>query len=249
MLAPHPAAKGPTVAIGGRPAGANLRHSLRCHAISMRTTDVNAAMLEATVRSSPLAFPAGDPAAGEVTALLRAWQEGDRGAADRLVPLVLGELRKIAAGYLAIERRDHTLQPTALVHEAYLRLVDQEKPWKTRSHFFAIAAQMIRRILTDHARRTRSAKRGRGLLVSLDEAGDLAIERPEALLDLESALAGLAQLDSLKARIVEYRYFGGLTGEEIAEVEGLSPATVQRHWQLARAWLFRELKSGHRADA
>jgi RNA polymerase sigma factor (TIGR02999 family) len=184
-----------------------------------------------------------------VTQLLRAWQTGDGEAAECLMPLVFGELRKIAASYLAVERRDHTLQPTALVNEAYLRLVGQTEPWSTRSHFFAIAAQMIRRILTDHARRTRASKRDHGCRVPLEEAGDLAIERPEELLDLDAALTSLAVLDPLKARIVEYRYFAGLTGEEIAGVEGVSAATIQRHWQLARAWLFRELKGENHGDA
>ncbi|MCB1058127.1 MAG: sigma-70 family RNA polymerase sigma factor [Acidobacteria bacterium] len=186
-------------------------------------------------------------AAGEVTRLLRAWQGGDADAAERLLPLVVGELRKIAASCLVGERPGHTLQPTALVNEAYLRLVRQTCDWQTRSHFFAVAARSIRRVLVDHARRIHAAKRGQALRVTFDEGLEVSLPRPEALVALDDALALLAGVDPIKARVVEYRFFAGLTGEEIAAVENLSPATVQRHWQMARAWLYRELSTG--ADA
>lgn len=179
----------------------------------------------------------------DVTHWLIAWRSGDREAADRLLSLVYPELRKIARGYLARERQDHTLQPTALVHEAYLRLVDQKRvAWQDRSHFFAIASKMIHRILVDHARRHRYAKRGAGRVkASLSEIGDLAMERPEQLVELDEALLSLEASDPLKASIVEYRFFGGLTAKEIAEVVGCSATTVHRHWLVARAWLYREL--------
>ncbi|MEM7357047.1 MAG: ECF-type sigma factor, partial [Acidobacteriota bacterium] len=153
-------------------------------------------------------------------------------AAETLIPLVYAELRKIASGYLAIERRDHTLQPTALVNEAYLRLIDQRRArWQNRSHFFAIAAQLIRRILVDHARRHRARKRGGDQeKIPLTEIGDLAIERPNELLALDTALDELKTVDPMKAAIVEYRFFGGLTGQETADVIGCSRATVKRKW-------------------
>lgn len=183
---------------------------------------------------------------GEVTRLLEAWSEGDEQAGEVLLPLVYGELRKIAGGYLSIERQDHTLQPTALVHEAYLRLVGQQHVhWQNRSHFYAIASKMIRRILVDHARRHHSVKRGGGLeKVPLSDVSDLALERPDLLLALDGALDHLKTVDPLKATIVEYRFFGGLTGRETAALVGCSRATVKRHWQLARAWLYREMSRG-----
>ncbi len=160
------------------------------------------------------------------------------------MPLVYAELRKIAAGYLSIERQNHTLQPTALVHEAYVRLVDQKHvQWQNRSHFFGIAAKMIRRILVDHARRHGSAKRNSGEKIPLSAVVDLAFERSDQLLALDRALSRLKELDSTQARIVEVRFFGGLTGEETAEVLGCSPATVKRRWRLAKAWLYREMTS------
>ncbi|HEY1253043.1 MAG TPA: sigma-70 family RNA polymerase sigma factor [Thermoanaerobaculia bacterium] len=178
----------------------------------------------------------------EVTALLRDWSGGDRAALERLMPLVYAELRKLAASYLRNERPDHTLQPTALVHEAYLRLVDQRGVnWQNRAHFFGIAAQMMRRILVDHARRRQAAKRDAAALRLQVTDGDGA--RDPELLALDEALSGLESLDARQARIVELRFFGGLTVEETAEVAGLSPATVKREWRTARAWLAREIRS------
>ena len=183
------------------------------------------------------------PANGEVTALLRDWSGGDQRALERLLPLVYGELRKLAASYLRGERSDHTLQPTALVHEAYLRLVDQRGvDWRNRAHFFGIAARMMRRILVDHARRRQAAKRD-GAAYRISGFGDpVEPERDPELLALDGALDSLEALDPRQAKIIELRFFGGLTVEETAEVAGISTATVKREWQTARAWLARELR-------
>ena len=186
----------------------------------------------------------------ELTQLLEAWRKGDAQAAEALFPQIQPELRKIAAGYLRMERRNHTLQPTALVNEAYLRLIDQHpRSWQNRSHFYAIAAKTIRRILIDHARRALTAKRGRDFeRVSTFEAEALpSVETPAELLQLHEALERLRQLDPRQEAIVEYRYFGGMTGVEIARVLGCSPVTVKRHWRLAKAWLYREMKKGARS--
>jgi RNA polymerase sigma factor (TIGR02999 family) len=176
-----------------------------------------------------------------VTALLQAWNAGDEEAGRRLVPLVYGELRRRAAGYLRGERPGHTLQPTALVHEAYLRLVGRREPWHNRSQFFGIASNLMRQILVDHARRRRAAKRD-GIRVALDEAAQPAPEREVDLVRLDDALAELSTLDPRQGRVVELRYFGGLTLEEAAEVLGVSVATVKRDWTMARAWLFDRLR-------
>lgn len=188
---------------------------------------------------------------GDVTALLRAWGQGDAAAAERLVPLIYGELRRQAARHLRREnRRDHTLRPTALVHEAYLRLAGQrDAAWQNRGQFFAVAAQAMRRILVDHARRHRAAKRGRSWCrISLDEAGRRGLAMAAApdvdLLALEEALGELAALDPEKARLVELRFFGGSSLEEIADVLEVSPSTVSREWRLARAWLYRRVTEG-----
>jgi RNA polymerase sigma factor (TIGR02999 family) len=181
----------------------------------------------------------------EVTALLRDWSGGDREALERLMPLVYQELRRLAASYLRVERPDHTLQPTALVHEAYLRLVDQRGvSWQNRAHFFGIAAQMMRRILVDHARRRQAAKRDATALrlPAMRAEGEEASARDPELLALDQALCGLESLDARQARIVELRFFGGLTVEETAEVAGVSSATVKREWRTARAWLAREIR-------
>lgn len=178
---------------------------------------------------------------GEITDLLQALDAGAPGAVDRLIPLVYGELRQLAASYLRSERGDHTLQTTGLVHEAYLKLVDQRRTtWKNRKHFFGIAAQAMRRILVDYARQRRSAKRDGGPLLTLDE--ELAGARQDSdILGVDEALTRLAALDARQARMVELRYFAGLTIEETAEALEISPATVKREWLSARAWLQREL--------
>ncbi|HTY41402.1 MAG TPA: sigma-70 family RNA polymerase sigma factor [Thermoanaerobaculia bacterium] len=184
------------------------------------------------------------PPPGEVTRLLIAWNEGDGAAVERLMPLVYGELRRIAERQFRRERAGHTLQPTAVVHEAYFRLVDQTRvTWKNRGHFFAIAAQAMRRILIDHARAREAEKRGGGdASVSLD----VGIASPEPvddidLLALDEALVRLKSLDDAQARIVELRFFGGLSIEETAEAMETSPSSVKREFRSARAWLFREL--------
>jgi len=187
---------------------------------------------------------ASEPSPHEMTQLLAAWSDGDREALDRLLPLVEDELHRLAHRCMNRERAGHTLQTTALVNEAYLRLVDQrEVRWQNRAHFFAIAAQMMRRILIDHARKQAYAKRGGGAhKVSLTEVAVLADERAEELVALDEALNDLAKVDERKARVVELRYFGGLTVEEIAEVLKVSTDTVTREWRRARAWLHREIE-------
>ncbi len=182
------------------------------------------------------------PIEPDLTALLRDASEGDQNALDRLMPLVYGELRKIAASYLRQERKDHTLQPTALVHEAYLRLTHQKDvAWQNRAHFFGIAAQMMRRILVDHARKRQAAKRDASAWkVATAEVDGGADSAPE-LLALDRALEELEKIDPQQAKIVELRFFGGLTVEETAEVAGISPRTVKREWRTAKAWLRREI--------
>ncbi len=181
--------------------------------------------------------------AREVTQLLVEWSNGDQAALDRLMPLVHEELRRLAHQHMRRERPGHTLQTTALLNEAYLRLVGQKSVhWQNRAHFFAIAAQMMRRILVDYARKRGYAKRGGGVRqVSLDEAADLAQDRAAGLLLLDSALTSLGSVDPQQGRIVELRYFGGLTVEETAEALGLSVDKVKREWTTAKAWLYREM--------
>jgi len=178
-----------------------------------------------------------------VTQLLVEVGRGDQSALDELFPLVYRELRRLADSYLRNERPDHTLQATALVHEAYLRLVDQTSiSWQNRAHFFSVAAQVMRHILVDHARSHQRAKRGSGARkLSLDEAISFFKEKDINLVALDEALTELAKLDPQQSRIVELRFFGGLTIEEIAEVLKISPATVSREWALAKIWLHREL--------
>lgn len=187
----------------------------------------------------------GDAPSEEVTGLLAAWSRGDQGALARLVPLVERELQLLAHRYLRRERPDHTLQTTALVNEAYLRLVGQREPnWQNRAHFFGIAAQMMRRILIDHARKVAYAKRGGGApKVSLDEACVVGEERAAELVALDDALGALARVDERKSRVVELRYFAGLSVEECAEVLGVHPDTVTREWRRAKAFLRRELEA------
>ena len=179
----------------------------------------------------------------EVTHLLVEWREGNREALNRLMPLVHDELRRLAQQYLRRERSDHSFDPTDLVHEAYLRLVDKTHPqWRDRVHFYAVAAQLMRRILVDHARRVRSVKRGGDVIkVPLDNHAELAQQRAADVLSLDEALETLSRLDANKGRMIELRFFGGLTIEETAEVMGLSTATVIKGTRLARAWLYSEM--------
>jgi len=169
---------------------------------------------------------------------------GNRDAVDALMPLIYDELRHLASNYLRRERSDHTLQPTALVNEAYLRMVDQTRAnWQNRAHFFGVAAQMMRRILVDHARAHAAEKRGHDFQkLSLDENIDKAVERSEELVALDDALNNLIKIDEQKARIVELRYFGGLSVEETAEILGVTSITIKRHWRLTKAWLFGQMQ-------
>jgi RNA polymerase sigma factor (TIGR02999 family) len=186
----------------------------------------------------------GEAESHRVTELLMAWSKGDERALDALTPLVYGELRRLARSYMRQERAGHTLQSTALVHEAFLRLIDQRVQWNSRAHFFGIAAQMMRRILVDHAKAQSTAKRGAGALrIELDEGLATAPSRDVDLLALDEALERLNKVDPQRSRIVELRFFGGLSNEESAEVLGVSPATIQRQWTGARAWLFHELNA------
>lgn len=193
----------------------------------------------------PRATDSGSSAGLDVAVLLRAWSGGDAKALDQLTPIVYDELRRLARYYLRGERRDHSLQTTALVHEAYLRLVDHTRmEWQDRAHFFAVSAQVMRRILVDHARR-RNLKRGHGLRrVSLEEATLVGGDRPTDLAALDDALTSLGERDPRKAQVVEMRFFGGLSVEESAEVLGVSAVTVMREWRTAKAWLYRELAAG-----
>ena len=184
------------------------------------------------------------PSGQEVTALLREWSAGDRGALERLMPLVYEELRKLAASYLKSERGNHTLQATALVHEAYLRLVGQRSvSWASRAHFYGISAQMMRRVLVDHARKRQASKRSPGsLFLDLgEESASAAPDRMPELLLLDQALTELERLDPRQAKVVELRFFAGLSVEETAEVAGISTATVKREWKTARAFLRHEI--------
>ena len=179
----------------------------------------------------------------EITELLLKWSKGDSGALDRLMPMVYPELRRMARRFMGRENSHHTLQTSALINEAYLRLVDQKAvEWQDRAHFFAVAAQVMRHILVDHARRYRYGKRGAGAKhVAFDEVSVLKQERAAEFIALDSALTGLAKVDPRKSRIVELRFFGGLTVEETAEVLEISAITVKREWRAARAWLLREI--------
>lgn len=179
-----------------------------------------------------------------MTRLLLDWEAGDASALERLAPLVFEELHRRAEGFLRRERPGHTLQPTALVNEAYLRLVDQNRVrWHNRGQFFGIAAQMMRRILVDHARKRVAAKRGDGAAVlPLDEAALAPVARHADLVALDDALSVLADLDARAARVVELRFFGGLSIDETAAVLGVSAATVKNDWSKAKAWLYRELR-------
>jgi RNA polymerase sigma factor (TIGR02999 family) len=182
----------------------------------------------------------------EVTQLLLAWRDGDNAALEKLVPLVYNELRRLARRYMNREWANNTLQTTALVHEAYLRLIDARRvDWKNRAHFFSLSAGVMRRILVEFARSRRSQKRGGDMRkISLDEAALLSPEPNEDLIALDSALNALAAFDQRKARVVELRFFGGMTEEETAEALGISPDTVLRDWKSAKLWLWREMSQG-----
>ena len=181
----------------------------------------------------------------DVTQLLVHWGNGDKQALDRLMPLVYDELHRMASRYLRREREGHTLQTTALINEAYLRIVDQNRVnWQNRAHFFGVAAQMMRRILVDHARSHLYAKRGGGAQkLTLDEAIATPQERDLDLVALDDALTALAEIDPQQSRIIELRFFGGLTIVETAEVLNISPATVKRDWNMAKAWLYGEISN------
>jgi RNA polymerase sigma-70 factor, ECF subfamily len=179
----------------------------------------------------------------EVTRILDEWKGGDRGAPERLMPFVYDELRRLARSFLSRERAAHTLQPTALVHEAYLRLVEQTRVnWQNRAHFYGVAASMMRRVLIDHARAHATEKRGGSAIrLSIEDVQIPLEQRAAGLLALDEALGRLAQLDERKCKVVEMRFFAGLSDEEIAEVLGVTSRTVLRDWKTARLWLYREL--------
>lgn len=196
-----------------------------------------------------MSTPASPPTSPDVTQLLRNWQVGDQSSRDQLMEIVYEELRRQAARYLRRERRDHTLQPTALVHEAYIQLIDQSRVnWENRAHFFGAAARSMRRILVDHARAHQAEKRGSGEeRLPLDEAIAVPENKDLNILALNEALEELARLDERQSRIVELRYFGGLSIDETATVTGVSPATVKREWAMAKAWLQNQIKKGFSA--
>jgi RNA polymerase sigma factor (TIGR02999 family) len=187
----------------------------------------------------------GEPAGGDVSQLLRAWSDGEQGALERLTPIVYKELHRLARHYMKGERPGHMLQTTALVNEAYMRLVDYKRmQWQNRAHFFAVSAQLMRRILVEHARR-QNLKRGGGVQhVCLEEAAVVGGDRAADLVALDAAMDALARLDPRKVQVVEMRFFGGLSVEETAEVLKVSPVTVMRDWSTAKAWLYRELAGG-----
>lgn len=180
---------------------------------------------------------------GEVTQLLKAMNDGDRAAADRLLPLVYAELHRLATSYMRRERQDHTLQPTALINEAYMRLAKEDLDWQNREHFIGIAAHVMRRVLVDYARAHKAQIRGGELRrVELEEGLAISDERTEETLALDEALNRLAEANPRQAKVVELRYFGGLSMEQIAAALAIAPRTVKRDWALARIWLFKELR-------
>jgi RNA polymerase sigma factor (TIGR02999 family) len=186
-----------------------------------------------------------EPVGDDITRFLQLWSEGDESALEKLTPLIYRELYRLASGYMRREQPEHTLQATALVNEAYLRLIDWKNvQWKNRGHFLGVAAQVMRRVLVDYARSRRYNKRGGGARpLSLDEAAPIAQEKLGLLVDVDEALNRLAAIDPRRAKVVELRYFGGLTVEETAEVLKISPITVIRNWNFAKAWLLRELSA------
>lgn len=178
----------------------------------------------------------------DVTQLLIDWNNGDAEAVEKLLPVIYAELRKLAAHYLSKERSNHTLQPTALIHEAYLQLIEISRVnWQNRAHFFGVAARSMRHILVDHARSHQAAKRGGGYKVSISDGMAIAQPKDIDLILLDHALSQLNELDPQQSRVVELKFFGGLSIEEIAEALSISPATVKRHWASAKAWLNREI--------
>ncbi len=180
---------------------------------------------------------------GQVTVLLKAMKGGDSSAADRLFPLVYQELHRLAESYMHRERKDHTLQPTALINEAYLRLAREDIDWQNHEHFIGVAANVMRRVLVDHARARNAAMRGGGLVrVELEDNVAVSQERSEEVLLLDDALTRLEALNPRQARVVELRYFGGLSIEQVASILGVAPRSVKRDWALARIWLFKEIK-------
>lgn len=188
-----------------------------------------------------------DPTSHEVTQLLLAWNGGDGEALEKLVPLVQAELHRLAHRYMGQERPGHQLQTSALVNEAYMRLIDwQSVKWQNRAHFFGVSAQLMRRILVDFARQRPRVQGESAHHVALDEALVVSVDRSEDLVALDDALKSLAEMDERKSRIVELRFFGGLSVEETAEVMGLAPITIMREWNKAKAWLYRELSNDSR---
>jgi RNA polymerase sigma-70 factor (ECF subfamily) len=180
---------------------------------------------------------------GDVTQLLKAMKTGDPSAAERLLPLVYAELHRLASSYMRRERQEHTLQATALINEAYLRLAREDVDWQNREHFIGVAAHVMRRVLVDHARAHKAEMRGGGLKrVELEEGLAISEERSEEVLALDEALNRLTELNPRQARVVELRYFGGLSVEQIASVLSIAPRSVKRDWALARIWLFKELR-------
>jgi RNA polymerase sigma factor (TIGR02999 family) len=192
----------------------------------------------------------GAPSTNEVTERLIAWSAGDRAAFDHLLPIVYQELRRMAGAYLRQENPGHTLQPTALVHETWLRLIDQTRVnWQNRAQFFGVAAQMMRRILVDHAKAKHREKRGGDAVkLSLDDVVNLSQERVTDLLALNDALDDLSRIDGRKSRVIELRYFGGFSVEETAQILEVSPETVIRDWKMAKAWLYQQIKREARDD-
>jgi RNA polymerase sigma factor (TIGR02999 family) len=191
------------------------------------------------------------PASNQVTQLLEAWRGGDQGAMDQLMPLVYNELHRMARRYMNQQNRDHTLQTTALVHEAFVRLVgDSGKDWENREHFYGVAARPMRHVLVDYARSTRAAKRGGGqAAIALDEALIPSVERLGELVALDDALNALATLSPRQSQVVEMRFFGGMSVEETASALKISPETVMRDWRAAKAWLYQELSAPGASDA
>ena len=185
-------------------------------------------------------------APGEITRLLSDWSSGNHAALEKLLPVVYDQLRRLASGYMRRERPNHMLQTTALVHEAYLRLVDEQNlNYQTRAHFFAVAAQVMRHILVDYARGQRRAKRGHGVApLALSDVAVMSDDRAEELIAVNSALENLTAMDQRKGRVFELRYFGGMSVEEVADTLKVSPATVARDWRMAKAWLRREIAPG-----